>query len=72
MSDNAKKALQEVFQSRQGATVKHKNKAVTAKALKLVATAHDMYSSPIIFAKITSRLFIEFLHSRAYIRDKWK
>ena len=62
VSENAKKALQETFESRPGATVKHKNRAVTAKALELVAKAHDIDSSPIIFSKITSRLFIDFLH----------
>ena len=62
VSENAKKALQETFESRPGATVKHKNRAVTAKTLELVAKAHDIDSSPIIFSKITSRLFIDFLH----------
>jgi len=68
VSENAKKALQETFESRQGATVKHKNRAVTAKALELVAKAHDIDSSPIIFSKITSRLFIDFLHCRARLK----
>ena len=68
VSENAKKALQETFESRLGATVKHKNRAVTAKALELVATAHDVGSSPIIFSTISARLFIDFLHCRARLK----
>jgi hypothetical protein len=68
VSENAKKALQETFELRLGATVKHKNRAVTAKALELVATADDIESSPIIFSTISSRLCIDFLHCWARLK----
>ena len=46
VADFAKKALQEIFESQRisGATVKHQNKSVTAKALQLVASANSMDS----------------------------
>ena len=71
VADFAKKELQETFESRRifGATVKHQNKGVTAKALELVTSATSLESAPIIFDKITSEIYLNFLRYRANLRE---
>ncbi len=66
----AKAKLEGMFQSQQifGATAKHQNKGLTAKALQLVASANSMESAPIIFGKITPEIFLNFLKHRANLR----
>lgn len=69
LSQIAKTTLQETYKSQHSAKVKHKNKAVMAKALELVANATDVASSPIDFTKITARIFVDFLHFRARLKS---
>eukprot|EP00979_Chaetoceros_neogracilis_P018584 scaffold10852_cov1569-Chaetoceros_neogracile.AAC.1 len=62
VSDYAKTALQDAFP--EGATVKHKNKAVIACALQLIVAANDT-SKPIIFEAVTVKIFVKFLFTMA-------
>lgn len=71
-SEDAKRVLEESFLQSQGNTnaEKHRIKAVTEKALELVARADSEQSFPIIFSNMNSKLFVEFLHYRAKLRGK--
>jgi hypothetical protein len=70
VAEHARKSLQETFDSRRifGATVKHQNKSVTAKALELVQSATSLDTVPILFEKVTKEIFLNFLRYRANLR----
>ena len=70
VSPEVKEELQSIYASRPGATAKHKNKAVMAKALDFVTRATNETTCPIVFKEVTSKVFVDFLYSRAQMKNR--